>query len=267
MHRALHKSLLRLLLLAGFGYLGLCGLVFATQRSLIYLPQPRTLPAGPALMSLQAGDVRLQLSVRGRTHAPALIYFGGNAEDVSLSVDALAAAFPQHALYLLHYRGYGGSEGAPTEAALFADALAVHAHVAARHPRVSVIGRSLGSGVAVYLASRREVESLLLVTPFDSIAALASRQFPFLPVRWLLLDRYDSAAYAPAVRAPTRILVAERDQVIPPVHSQRLLQAFAPGVAELRVLAGVGHNSIAGHPDYLRQLTLPIERQGRAPAE
>ena len=253
----MRKTILALLTLIAVTYIGLCIAVFAVQRSLIYMPQPRALATAVDAEWIEVDDLRVQLSVRrpaGQDGAPALIYFGGNAEDVSLSLEPLARAFPEHALYLLHYRGYGGSEGTPSEAALFADALALHAHVAAAHSRIRVLGRSLGSGVAVYLASQREVEQLVLITPYDSIAAVAAQQFPYLPVDWLLLDRFDSVARAAAVRTPTRILVAERDEVIHPQHSHRLQLAFKPGIAELQVLAGSGHNSISQHPDYWRLL-------------
>lgn len=257
----MRKTALTLLALIALTYIGLCVAVFAVQRSLIYMPQPRALPMTMDAEWIEVEGLRVQLSVRrsvGRVGAPALIYFGGNAEDVSLSLEPLARAFPEHALYLLHYRGYGGSEGVPSEAALFADALALHAHVAAAHSRIRVLGRSLGSGVAVYLASHREVEQLVLITPYDSIAAVAAQQFPYLPVDWLLLDRFDSVAHAAAVRAPTRILVAERDEVIHPQHSHRLQLAFKLGIAELEVLAGSGHNSISQHADYLRLLAAPV---------
>lgn len=241
---------LKLLLLLVLAYVGACAAVFASQRALIYFPQPRALPAGAAEIWLQSDGLRIQVSVFEQPGAPALIYFGGNAEDVSRTLAELRELFPGHALYLLHYRGYGGSEGEPSEAALFADALTLHQHVAQSHARIDVIGRSLGSGVAVHLASRREVSRLVLVTPFDSLAAVAAEQFPWLPVNWLLQDRFDSQLHAQRVRAPTLLLVAEHDRLVRPERSQVLSQAFAPGLAELRVLAGVDHNTIGQHPDY-----------------
>lgn len=244
-------SLLTLVLLA---YAGICVAVFASQRSLIFFPQPRTLPAGVHEQWLQTSGARLQISVRERPGAPALIYFGGNAEDVSRTLAELADAFPEHALYLPHYRGYGGSEGAPSEAALFADALALHEHIVQSHAQIEVVGRSLGSGIAVYLASQREVSRLVLVTPFDSMASVAAEQFPWLPVDWLLLDRFDSRLHAQRVRAPTLLLVAEHDRLVRPERSEALKRAFEPGLAELRVLAGVDHNSIGLHPDYAAAL-------------
>jgi uncharacterized protein len=248
---AMRSAVLSFLTLVALGYGAFCALLFVQQRGLIYLPQPRALPATQHLQWLENEGLRLQLSVFERPGAPALIYFGGNAEDVSLSLVELAQTLPDHALYLLHYRGYGGSEGSPSEAGLFSDALALHAHVAARHPSVSVLGRSLGSGVAVYLAAERPLQRMLLVTPYDSLVAMGQAQFPWLPVGWLLQDRYDSLSRAHKIGVPTTLIVAEHDEIIPLEHSRRLFEAFDPGLAELRVLESVGHNSIGLHPDYL----------------
>ena len=245
------SATLRLLILLLLAYAGFALLMVLTQRSLIYLPQPRALAPGVAEAWLQVGGVPVQLSVLERPGAPALLYFGGNAEDVSQTLPGLAQAFPGHALYLMHYRGYGGSGGRPSEAALVADALALHDKVsAAGHPRILLIGRSLGSGVAMQLASRREVDRLVLVTPFDSLAEVGAGHFRWLPVHWLLRDRYHSAAVAKDVSAPTLLIAAGRDDIIPPGHAQALQRAFAPGQARLELLDGVGHNDVERHPRY-----------------
>lgn len=235
-------------------YLALCAALWGFQRSLIYFPQPRS--AGPQVPSLTLAVPGAQLVVthRPRPGAPALVYFGGNAEDVSASLPELEAAFAGHALYLLHYRGYGGSTGQPTQDALFADAAALFDHVHAQHPHITVVGRSLGTGVAVHLASQRPVQRLVLVTPYDSILGIASAQFPFFPVRWLLRDPFDSGRYAPAVTAPTLVLMAQHDEVIPEASTRLFYTRFAPGVATLQVADGVGHNAISQHSAYAQWL-------------
>jgi uncharacterized protein len=243
-----------ILLAAAGAYVALCVVVFVFQRSLIYYPQPRSFGSAGTRMELATPDARLVLTALPRPVADAVVYFGGNAEDVSASLPAIAEAFPDRALYLVHYRGYGGSSGTPSEVALHADALAVFDRVNAEHERVTVVGRSLGSGVAIRLAAMRPVAQLVLVSPYDSIEELAARQFPFLPVRWLLRDKFESWRHAPQVRAPTTIVVAERDEIIPAASSQRLRSRFADGVARYRVIPGVGHNSISDSPDSLPAL-------------
>lgn len=249
------RTLITLVLAAAGLYALACAGLYLVQRSLIYYPQPRRFGANNSLITVQVPDAILNVSARQLQSHQAVIYFGGNAEDVSASLPSLAAAFPGHALYLLHYRGYGGSSGKPSEAALFADALALFDHVQAQHPDITVIGRSLGSGAAVHLASARPVKRLVLVTPYDSIAELAAQQFPMFPVRWLLTDKFESFRYAPQVTAPTLIIAAEEDEVIPPPSTRLLATRFAPGVARSVTIQGVGHNTISDDPSYAALLS------------
>jgi pimeloyl-ACP methyl ester carboxylesterase len=245
-------TVLRLaLLLVPLLYLLLCGSLFLLQRSLLYFPQPRSPGSGGDLMALPLPDgpagERLLVTVRRRPGPKALIYFGGNAENVAEQLPLLEEAFPEHSLYLLHYRGYGGSGGRPSEAALFADALALFDRVRPDH-------RSLGSGVAVHLAARRSVGRLVLVTPFDSIESLAARRFPLVPIGLLLRDKYRSGQDAPRVEAPTLLIAAERDEVIPRASTEALLAQFRPGVASLVVLPVNGHNAVDDSPLYRTSL-------------
>jgi pimeloyl-ACP methyl ester carboxylesterase len=251
------RSCLRLLLapvlLALLAYIGLCALMFFRQDAMLYFPQPQTPGTEATVRWLpDAGDVRIAYSARERPGGDALIYFGGNAEEVARNLPQFVEAFPEHALYLLHYRGYGASTGRPSEPSLVRDALALFDQVQARHARVVVVGRSLGSGVAVRVASARPVTRLVLVTPFDSLVNVAAEHYPWLPVRWLLRDRYDSWCHAAQVRAPTLIIAAGDDRIIPMASTARLLRHFPRGVADIEVLHRRGHNSVSQDPRYLR---------------
>lgn len=231
-------------------YALICLALWLMQRSLIYFPQPRRFGDAASVMELSVPGAQLAVSARQLHSSDAVIYFGGNAEDVSGSLPSLAAAFPGHALYLPHYRGYGGSSGAPTQAALFADALAVFDQLRAKHPNITLVGRSLGSGVAVHVASVRPVARLVLVTPYDSIGELAAQQFPFVPVSFLLSDKFESWRFAPQVSAPTTIIAAAHDEVIPMASTRKLLARFQPGVAHFVVIDDAGHNTISERPEY-----------------
>ncbi len=236
-------------------YAALCGALVLFQRKLIYFPQPRALAAAESAVVLQVPDARLVISTRPKAGPKAVLYFGGNAEDVSASLPEMAATFADHAVYLMHYRGYGGSGGQPTEAALVSDAVALYDQVRADHTDITVVGRSLGSGVAIQLAGLRPVARLVLVTPYNSLQELAAQQFPVFPVRWMLRDKFESWRVAARLDTPTVLVLADNDEVIPRASSDALLANFQPGVAQLRVLAGTGHNSIAQHPDYGRLLS------------
>lgn len=247
------RSLLVFALGAALVYLALCLLLFVAQRSLIYLPHP---PSGGthATTTLAADGAELRVATVPQVGPRAVVYFGGNAEDVSFSLPDLRAAFPQQALYLLHYRGYGGSTGRPSEAALFADALRLVDRVRAEHAEVTVVGRSLGSGVAVHVAARRPLARLVLVTPYDSIETIAAGQFPIFPVRWLLRDKFESWRDAPRIAVPTLVIAAERDEVIPRASTEALMRHFGPGVATLKVLAGTSHNTVSDDSEYVALL-------------
>ena len=122
-----------------------------------------------------------------------------------------------------------GSAGTPSEAAIVADALALFDEARREHRDVVVVGRSLGSGVAVRVASLRPVARVVLVTPYDSIQEIAAARFAFFPVRWLLRDKFESWKYAPAVTAPTLLIAAEHDEVIPRASTELLLTRFKTG--------------------------------------
>ncbi|MGC1174410.1 alpha/beta hydrolase [Polaromonas sp.] len=236
------------------GYLALCAALFIFQRSLIYYPQPRSMGTAATTLHFKVTDADLVVTARQMASPNAILYFGGNAEDVSSNLQSFSAAFPAHAIYLLHYRGYGGSTGSPTEKAIQSDALALFDHVRKKHPNVMVIGRSLGSGVAVQVASQRPVSRLVLVTPYNSLQELAVRQFPYFPVKWLLTDRFESGEYAPQVTAPTLLVTAEHDEVIPMWSSRQLFARFNQGSARFEILPGTSHNTVSMSPRYLELL-------------
>jgi uncharacterized protein len=188
-----------------------------------------------------------------RKAGPTLVlYFGGNAEEVSWMLDVVRTEAPDASWMLVDYRGYGQSGGSPSEKALVADALMFYDHAAGLPgvdaKRIYAFGRSLGGGVAVALAAERPLAGVILVTPFDSLAAVAKRYYWYLPVDWMLKHRFDSIALAPRLKTPLLALVAERDEVIPPVHAERLFAAWA-GPKRRVTLPGM-HNGTDGAPAF-----------------
>ena len=235
-------------------YAALCALLFFIQRSQIYFPVPESSPAGAKSLRFAGGGADLKIWVVERPGQKALLYFGGNAEDVAFNLNAFASAFPGHSLYLVNYRGYGGSGGSPSETGLVSDAIALYDHLRPRHREISVIGRSLGSGIAVQLASAREVRRLALVTPFDSLVNVARAHFWYFPVGLLLRDRYDSAGRVPAVDAQTLIVIAGSDEIIPRASTEALVTAFPPAQVQVLVIEGARHNEIDLDPRYHARL-------------
>jgi fermentation-respiration switch protein FrsA (DUF1100 family) len=186
--------------------------------------------------------------------APLVIYFGGNAEDLSF-LPAPSDRVKGWSMLAVNYRSYGLSEGTPGERALFTDALALYDTFTRRSEvdatRVAVMGRSLGSGVATYLAARRPVRAVVLVTPYDSVMNVAREKLWFAPVSLILKHPFDSLALAPRVDKPALFMVAEEDTTIPLPHSRRLYEAWA-GPKRWHLVKRENHDSIEFDADYWR---------------
>lgn len=236
---------------AVLAYAGLCIGLYALQRSLIYYPQYTQVDAASTDFGLVHDGVQLRGWVVGRGGRDPILYFGGNAEGIEHNREDFSRWFPGRAVYLLAYRGYGASEGVPREEDLLADALALYDEVHERHPGqpISVIGRSLGSGIASHVASRRAVSKLVLVTPFDSLADVAQTHYPWLPARWLVRDRYPAAGLLRRHAGPILVVRAGRDRVIPARNTDRLVAAL-PGTTMILNLEQADHDSVGVFPAY-----------------
>lgn len=240
------------ILLIGLAYAAICGMLFLSQRSYIYFPTARN--AAVPFFILHRRDAEIVISTNERESDRAILYFGGNAEDVSRSIALLGRAFPGAAIYAMHYRSYGGSTGTPSERALVADGIALFDRIAEAHPDISIVGRSLGSGIAVQVAASRPIDRLVLVTPYNSIAELAAEQFRFFPIRLILQDKYETWRYANQVRAPATFIVAANDQVIPGASSRKLAEAFPAGTVNFVIIPGADHNTVSDFPEYFAAL-------------
>ena len=244
----LSKLLLWLLALLLAIYLGICGYMYGQQRRLIYQGDSTRVSAEQTNFSLQRPDVLL----RGwqihpaATAQSAVIYFGGNAENIERRLPQLAEALPRSDVYMLAYRGYGASGGEPTEDLLEADAMALFDEVRRLHPQtpITVVGRSLGTGVASAVAGARQPAKLVLVTPFDSILNTVRGIYDWLPVELLLKDRFDSAARLQSYGGPILVLRAGMDQVVEPARTDALLERLKGKAVQVQQFEQAGHSSI-----------------------
>lgn len=262
---------------------GLPLIVYLAQDSLIFYRQPlsdarrteiaRRFPAATEVALASADGTKLHgwlVRPQGVERAPLVLYFGGNAEEASYMLESVGdparGETPGAAWLIVNYRGYGASEGSPSERALVADALTLYDY-AAKHPgvdadRILAFGRSLGSGAAVALAAQRPLRAVILVSPFDSLAAVAKRYYWYLPVDWMLKHRFDSIALAPTLKQPLLCLIAERDEVIPPEHAERLFAAWG-GPKRKVSLGGAGHNTTDGAAQFWPAVREFLEEQRR----
>jgi len=240
--------------------------LFLLQDSLIFFPRPLSESARVEITRRHgfAREIVLRSEDGKQLHAwhvpahagaPLVLYFGGNAEDVSWMIPEARRRTPDVAWLLINYRGYGGSEGSPSESTISADALRWYDHAAAelKPQKISAFGRSLGSGAAVVVASQRKVDGVVLVTPFDSLVEVARRHYPFLPVSLMLRHQFDSIGRAPKIAAPLLCIAAQRDEVIPSSHARKLYDAWG-GEKRWIELEGAGHNSTDGIPAFWQSI-------------
>jgi pimeloyl-ACP methyl ester carboxylesterase len=236
--------------------------MYFMQERMIFHPQPLDEARRTAIRGNSSVEEIFLPTADARLHAwyikgdPLILYFGGNAEDVSWMIEEAPARAPGVGWLLTSYRGYGGSEGAPSEAALSADALAWYDYAAReiKPNKILTLGRSLGSGVAVHLAAERPVGGVILAAPYSSLVHVAKHYYPWLPVRIMLRHKFDSIGKAPGIRAPLLCLVAGRDEVIPPVLARRLFDAWG-GPKTWVAMEGAGHNTADSHPLFWQNVT------------
>lgn len=197
---------------------------------------------------------------------PIVLIFSGNSQDVFVIASTVHQYLPSHDVVGVNYRGYGFSDGLPSERAILADALRIYDAVAATHPgrEIVVYGQSLGTSVAAYVGAHRDVAGVMLLTPFDSMEALGQAKYPWLPVKYLVKHRFYSTEFVKNIEAPVSVLVAENDIVVPKAHSDRLLAAFKKAPSVMTVPGG---HSVHLQEGYKHFLDRSIALFGLKPAE
>ncbi len=237
-------------------YLAACALLWAAQEKLLFYPralayQPLHTAAVP--VEIESSDAVLRgWIVNGEQTGPLIVYFGGNAEEVSGNIDYFA---DRHATtVLLNYRGYGESTGKPSERDLVEDAVAVSEWTKARFPGRPLVlfGSSLGTGVAALAAARVEPDAAILVSPYRSIARIAQKHFQVFPVRWMLRHPFRAETVAAAM-PPTLVIASSVDRVIPYEESRamvRAMRAVEDGSPVEFLTIDVPHGAFPGHPKF-----------------
>ena len=258
------------LLLIGGGYAALLLAMYLGQSSLLYLPDvpSRELVTRPSDIGLAHEDVHLRTADGVRLHGwylPApdargtLLFLHGNAGNISHRLDSLRIFHDLGlAVLIIDYRGYGQSEGRPSEAGLQQDALAAWRHLVddRREPpeRIVLFGRSLGASLAAWLAARETAGGLILESAFISVPELAAELYWWLPVRWLAHLRHDTRTHVAAARTPVLVAHSPDDEIIPYRHGRALYDA-APQPKRFLELRG-DHNGgfLRSGEDYTRGL-------------
>jgi len=242
------KLLAVICMITAGAYVASCALYYLQQDRMLFLgagsvtppSDPRVQPVENVVNGLHLRGVRV-LAQEGNT---VLLYFGGNAEPVvynALPMLRLASV----TAYLIDYRGYGDSEGSPNERALRDDALANFDWVRAQHPgsRIVLVGRSLGSAMALHVATRREVDGIILISPFTSIRDVAAYHLPWLPVRPLLKHPFETTPDVHRIEVDVLVIAAENDSVIPRQFTDAFVREL-PTRTEAQIIPGTDHNDL-----------------------
>ncbi|WP_200763689.1 alpha/beta hydrolase [Nitrosophilus alvini] len=186
--------------------------------------------------------------LKNRETNPLVLYFGGNANNALMFLD-IAQNIKDFNFLVFNYRGYANSTGKPSQKAIFKDALEIYDNFA-KNKEVYIVGRSLGSSVAAYLASRRKSKGVLLITPFDSILAMAKEKYPYLPVSLILKHPFETCKYVQNIDEPIAVIEAHNDEVIPDIHIENLKKNIKNLVFD-KVIHDTTHNNILINPDFL----------------
>jgi uncharacterized protein len=231
----------------------LAGMYFG-QRRLLYFPDPvRTAPATIGLTAASEriieapdGEKIVAWYVAAKPGQPTLLYFHGNGGALAGRAALIAKyAARGRGVFIMAYRGYSGSTGSPTEAANVADAkLAYDALMreGVKPQEIVIYGESLGTGVAVQVAREKPAAGVILDSPFTAVVDRAAEIYPWLPVRLLMKDRYESSRHIVGLQTPLLIVHGEVDDVVPVAMGRRLFAA-ANEPKEIVTLPGAGHNN------------------------
>lgn len=249
-------------------YTGICALLYFNQDDLLFHPQPtnkeeiaeilKTYPGFDTLcFQMKDGNRTYGFISRDTTNTrrPLVLYFGGNAEEVSHLAEK-RTYFPNSKLVMVNYRGFGLSKGIISEKTMFSDALEIYDKLVTNPEidptRVIVIGRSIGTGVATYLSSQRKTSGTVLITPYENMIDVAFEKYPFVPISLLINHRFESDKYAPTISSPMLALISSHDQVIPKHHAYALTKVWKGKTTVLEVEED--HNSIMGNEEVWRKI-------------
>lgn len=246
------SKLLFLMGVAICAYVGVIVLVYLFQSHLFYFPI-RSIDTTPDQIDLNYEDVWLQTEDGDRIHGwyvPSddaewtVLMFHGNGGNISHRLQTLALLYDLGVnTLIIDYRGYGLSEGRPSEQATYLDALSAWQYLVRKRTQpesIVIFGRSLGGAVAVWLANRVKPGGLILESTFTSVTDMAEHHYPFLPVRYISKYRYDSLSIAENIQGPTFMLHSPEDEIVPYDLGRRLYAAL-PGKKSFLEMEG-GHN-------------------------
>jgi len=247
-----------------FNFLRFLVLLYVMVGGLLYLLQDKLLYSPSEVVvhdfkekTIDSDGQKIKVLVLNEGKEKALLYFGGNGESAVTSAKQRAESFSDYTLYLVNYRGYGGSSGVPSKEALYSDALAIFDTFQKEHRDIFLMGRSLGSSVASYVTSKREVKKLVLITPFDSLVNVVADKYPMYPIEWILKDKYDNVENLSNVNGTDIfVMMADADKIVRNERSMALVESLNKSRTEVNVIEGFGHNNLQKFEGYYSSINV-----------
>ncbi len=240
-------------------YFGISVYVYLTQDSQVFNPSAIEKKEPINLKDVEHITFEVEKGVvldgihKKSKNTPLVIYFGGNADDAT----RIVLYIKDFEIVTFNYRGFVNSGGKPSEKAIFSDALKIYDKYE-KNRDVVVVGRSLGTGVATYVASKREVKGLILITPYDSIASIAKKMYPYLPIETLLKHKFESVKYMQDVKAPVGLIEVKGDKTIPKYHFDKLKEVVPNLVLHVELL-DTTHAAVLKHPSFEKTINRMID--------
>lgn len=233
-------------------YVAAAGYLFVAQRSYVFVPGGAlATPSAEGLDAVKVITLRMADGTaltgwyaEAQAGKPTLLYFHGNAGNLSDRAPRFKHVINSgFGLLAVTYRGFPGSGGSPSEAALFSDALEIFDWLAARSNNIVLHGESLGTSVAIYVAAERPARALILEAPFTAALDIAAETYPWVPVSWLMRDPFLSRENIKRVEEPVLIAHGTADAVVPVAHGRKLYEA-AGEPKKLLIVEGAGHSDL-----------------------
>ena len=254
-------------------YLGICTLLYFSQDNLLFHPKPKSMNDISKILETAPEFDTLSFVMKDgnrtcgyiskdtiKDKLPLVIYFGGNAEEVS-HLSEYKQYFPNTIMTLINYRSFGLSQGVISEKTMFSDALEVYDKLITNPEidanKVIVIGRSIGTGVATYLSSQRKTNATVLITPYENMIDVAFEKYPFVPISLLIKHRFESDKYAPNIPTPMLALISANDQIIPKHHAYKLKDVWKGKTDALEV--NENHNSIMNNEEVWKKIEVFVK--------